>query len=488
MKCNPIRWLWGVLPIAALALLATLWERASIEADLGQRVAERLSRSGVAWAKSDFSGRDGMIVGRASDESEPQRAADLAASVWGVRRVDSRAELIEKAETYVWSASRNGSRIVLRGMVPNDTTRRTILGLARTQFPDGDVVDEMRMTRGVPSAETWSNGVGFALKQLNGLKSGDVRLDGLGLAVTGEAASQASYRSVRNAIQSDVPRGITLRDERIIAPAVSPYVWGARYSGNDVTLTGFVPDDRVRAQVLAQARAYPRSPRVIDRMEIGSGAPAGFATSAVLSLRELARLEDGTAALRDAALSLEGLAADEQTAATARRELRANAPPGIRVTDQIRVREAPVALIQPYTGGVDVDDARVVLTGHVPSAASQSALVQSARTRFPGRQIDDRLVVGAGAPEGWQRCFDGALLGIARVGTGRAQLVDRRLDVSGRTDDDDLAAAVQSDVRVAVQGACDANTRIEVVAVAEPDRAWRAVYDGGDPSEHCASG
>jgi OmpA-OmpF porin, OOP family len=485
MKCNPLRWLWGVLPIAALAFLAGQWEHARIEADLAARVGERLNGTGLRWAKSEFSGRDGVIVGRATDESDPEKAIALASSVWGVRKIESRADLIEKADSYAWWANRTGRRVVLRGLAPNETTRQAILGYARNEFPDGEVVDEMRLARGVPTGDAWLAGVRFSLAQLKALKNGEARLDGLGLGVSGEATSQQTYTGVRTALRNDLPRGVSLRDERITAPAISPYVWSARNTGSDLTLSGYVPDDRTRAQVLAQARSvFPRSPRVVDRMEIGAGAPAGFASATLASLKELGRLEDGAANIRDLSVSVEGMAPDEATAQSVKRDLRAAALQGMRVTDQIRFREAtPPApsqpsAISPYTGGIEADGNRVVLTGYVPSIAVQSAIVQSARTRFPGKQIDDRLTVGAGAPEGWQRCFDGALLGLARLNGGRATLSDRRLDVISRTDDEDLAAAAPSDIRSAVQGACDANARIDVVAASEPDRVWRAVYDG----------
>jgi OmpA-OmpF porin, OOP family len=325
--------------------------------------------------------------------------------------------------------------------------------------------------------------VTFALKQIGGLKSGDARLDNLSLAVNGEATTATTYRAIRTALQSDLPRGVSLRDERVTPPTISPYVWSARATANDIVLTGHVPDERTRTLLVNYIRgSFSRNLRVNDRTELGGGAPQGFAAAAQSTLKELARLEEGASSVRDMALSVEGMAADEQTAAAVRRDLRGAVPQGYRLSEQIRFREptpppAPVA-ISPYTGGVEVAENRVILTGHVPTAAAQSTLLAAARMRFPNRQIDDRLTIGPGAPDGWQRCFDGAFLGLARLGSGRASLVDRRLEISARTGDEGLASAVPSDVRSAVQGACDATVRIDLVPVAEPDWLWRASYDG----------
>jgi OmpA-OmpF porin, OOP family len=484
MKCNPLRWLWGLLPIAALTFLAGQFEHGRIESDLTERVGDRFKATGLTWAQSAFSGRDGIVTGRATDESDPQKALDVASSVWGVRVTENRAELIEKAASYAWWAQRSDRRVLLRGLVPNDNTRQSIVGLARAQFPDSDVVDEMRLARGVPSPDTWLAGVSFGLKQLNGLKTGEARLDGLGLSVSGEAASQTGYRGVKTALANDMPRGIRLLDEKVVPPVISPYLWGAGYTGSELTLTGYVPNDRMRADVLAAAKtAFPRVSRVTDRMEVGDGAPSGFLSVISTSLKELARLEDGKANLRDTALSVDGLAVDEATAQTTRRSLRSGLPQNYRLADQIRFRDVPVVaaapvLISPYTGGVDIDSGRVVITGYAPSQAVRDTLLQSARTRFPGKPIDDRLVIAPGAPDHWQRCMDAGMLGLARTGNGRTALVDRRLDVTARSDDEDIAAAVPGDIRSAVQGVCEVNARIDYAAPPEPDLTWRASFDG----------
>ena len=57
-------------------------------------------------------------------------------------------------------------------------------------------------------------------------------------------------------------------------------------------------------------------------------------------------------------------------------------------------------------------------------------------------------------------------------------LTDRRLELIARTDDEDLVGAVPSDVRNAVQGACEPNVRLDYVAPPEPDLRWRAQRDG----------
>lgn len=478
MKCNPLRWIWGLLPIVALGYAATRFEHVRIETDLAQRAEGELKAKGLRWAKVAFEGRDGTLTGRATEETEAPAALREVAGTWGVRVVDNRAELIERADAYTWAASHENRQLVLKGLVPNENTRASIIGVARQTFPGVNVVDEMRLARGVPSADTWLTGVGFALKQLHGLKAGDVRLDGLGLSVSGEAASQGDYSQVKSALASGLPANIRLTDDRVTPPVIKPYTWGARVANRQLTLSGHVPNARQRNELQTLARdTFKRDAG--GRLDFGDGAPAGFAAATAAVLKELGRLDEGAASLTDTALSVEGMAADEATAQSVRQALRAAMPSNFRLSEQIRFREPPPPVaISPYVGGAEVEAGRVVLTGYAPNDAARAQIEQSARTRFPGRAIDNRIAIGPGAPEGWQRCFDGGMLGLARANGGRMSMSDRRLEVTGRVDDEALAGAVPLDVRAAVQGACDATVRLDYVAPPEPDLRWSAKRDG----------
>jgi outer membrane protein OmpA-like peptidoglycan-associated protein len=505
MRCNPLRWLWGLLPLALLAWYTGFSQHTPIEADLKGRVEAALKAERLGWASASFEGRDGVLTGRATEEAEQSRAIQIARDTWGVRVVENRTELIEKSDTYVWNARREGRRLQIAGMVPNETTRAAILGTARSTVPDVEVVDQMRPVRGVPSPDTWLTGINFGLRQLAQLRTGEARLEGLGLTLSGEATSETAYRSVRTALGGDLPRGVRLVDERITPPVVRPYTWSASAADQRVTMTGYVPSDAARTAVRQAARAaFPRVGDAIDQMRLGGGAPAEFAATTSASLRELAKLEEGTAELRDSTLTVAGLAADQATAEAVRRSLRAAVPAGVRITEQIRFREPPppppppaapapappvfslpplptpqvVAPVSPYTGQIDYDGSRVVVSGYVPNDAARETVIRAARQRFPGRPLDDRLRLGSGEPPGWERCFDGAMAGVARLGGGRASLTDRRVEVTGRTDDEALATAVPGEVRTAVQGACEVEPRITVTPPPEPDLVWAANYTG----------
>jgi OmpA-OmpF porin, OOP family len=479
MKCNPLRWLWGLLPVVLLGWAAVQFSHIDIETDLKKRVDAQLSGSGFKWSLTAFDGRDGQITGVATDEADPGRAYDIARSIWGVRVVDNRAKVIDKVEAYQWSVSRAGNTVRLAGHVPNEGVRAEIVKVAKAGFPGLDIIDEMKLARGVPS-DAWINGVTFGIKQVAGLKAGEAKLDGLGLMVSGEAADLKGYRGVKSALATDLPKGVKLTDDRVVAPTVKPFVWSAKQGAGLLLLSGYVPSERARGEVLAAAKAALPKAQVTDRMEVAEGAANGHLAAAVAGLKELARLEEGSAEISDATMVVKGVAADPDVAASVRQGVGRAAPQGFRVSDAITARDSGPKAVSPYTTSATADAQSVVLSGFAPSEAAREQVAKVAGERFAGRRIDNRLVVAPGAPDGWQRCVEAGLGGAGRVGNGKMTLVDRRLDLAAATEDEELAAAVPGDVKAAAKTDCDANVRIDVQAEVVPELVWRAALSGNE--------
>lgn len=340
MRCNWQRWLWGLIPLLMVSWVAIQVERDRIQQDLAERAKAALVQGGSAWAGVDINGRDIVLTGRAVQDNEPPRAEDTVRKVWGVREVENRAILPPKIEPFIWSARRRGNRVRLSGYVPDRATRQAVLGLTKAAMPGAEVVDRMNTARGVPSPDTWLSGLSFALKQLSMLKEGDARFDDLALTISGEAEDLTAFKTVSAGLKNGLPKGTKLASAQITAPAVSPYIWSAQFGGGQLVLGGYLAGgDRARADLLAAAKAAAPSLSVVDRMEPGEGAPQGWASAAIALIKELVRLESGAADLKDAALTVGGIATDEAQAQSVRTALRASIPTAFTLVDQIKVRE-----------------------------------------------------------------------------------------------------------------------------------------------------
>jgi len=481
MRCNPLRWLLGgVLIIGLLGIMNLQGVLARIEAELLQQSRTALDEAGLGWAEVAFSGRDGLITGSAPDEQELRKAYEITSSIWGVREVRNRAGLLEEQKDYVWRANLREGRLKLSGYVPNEATRRAIIGSAKATFPDLEIQDRMQLARGAPNTEVWLGGISFGLKQLSRLKpEAAVELSKEGLTVVGEAQDQDAYRALKSSLANGLPQGVALNEDRVIAPVVKPYVWGARLSSNQLQLVGYVPDQDAHEQILSAAQgAFPQK-SIVDRMRIGSGEPRDFVTAAVGALGKLALLEEGRVEIKANELRISGLAAQEETARQLRESLRDSIPRSIKVDAEIEFKEPTLPKISPYTVGVLIDEPSLRLSGYVPDEEARKALLEVVRSRFPSLTVTDELQLGAGAPEGLLTCIAAGLSALAALGNGRLQMSDAQLTVEAVTDDEEKAEAVQNELRASIDRACELDLKLVVDVPPEPNLSWRAVAGDG---------
>ncbi|MBY0364044.1 MAG: OmpA family protein [Phreatobacter sp.] len=224
-----------------------------------------------------------------------------------------------------------------------------------------------------------------------------------------------------------------------------PYQLSLVREGDLVVLGGSVPSEAVREAVLSAIRAAAADTSVIDMTAVAEGAPAGFALAATFAAGLTARLKPGAVLLSGTAISLEGrpdgLAG--QAAATA---ALAALPEGFRL--QRQALSPP--LVRPFLWSVARSGEGVVMSGVVAAVEDKAALVAFAASLGLG-PVTDRLVVAAGAPDGFDRLAAArfALTQVTRLSTGTASIADRALTVEGQAADRAGFVAVNLALRAA---------------------------------------
>jgi OOP family OmpA-OmpF porin len=203
------------------------------------------------------------------------------------------AERKAKRQGYVWSATRSGSDIRLRGMVPSEDVRSTVLGMVKANFPDLEVEDRMRVAAGAPAVDQWLGAVSFGLQQLSHLKHGSVRLLNVGLRIDGEAGGAEDFAELQKSLGSALPTGLNVIANNVRPPRVEPFVFVASLSPDTLALTGSVPNERMRKRLRDLSRQLFERPTLDDRLELASGAPKNWNDAVIALLRALSRLESG---------------------------------------------------------------------------------------------------------------------------------------------------------------------------------------------------
>lgn len=350
IRCYPLKWLWGVPPILFVTVLALYGVRLQIEHDLDKRTAAKLHAAGHSWAIAQFNGRDAILEGLSFSRAELDAALATIRGVWGVRAVEDKSNLIASPETYSWWAVKKQKRLKIRGYAPTHNERRTILGFIKATMPELGIDDKMVLAGGSPPSQLWLGSISFALLQLGQLKTGTIQLSGTDLHISGEAKTSAAYREVKTALKTQMPNGMTLARDRVTPPVVKPYVWKAIYKNGTLLFSGYVPSESARIQIDGQTRNLFPGFKVVDAMELASGAPDSWLWAVSASLMQLHRLESGQVMLKGTNLEFKGIAADENVAKDVAASVRHGLPSSYTSSQAVKVRKQPKPANVPASG------------------------------------------------------------------------------------------------------------------------------------------
>lgn len=255
-------------------------------------------------------------------------------------RLAAATDLEASQEAYVWSATRSNEGLRLRGSVPSEDDRRTVLGMVKAHFPDLQVEDRLKVVGGSPSKEQWLGAMSFSLKQLSHLRYGSARLLNVGLKLGGEALSAKDYAEIKKALSGPLPTGLSIISESIRPPVVDPFVFVATLGENSLNLSGSVPSEDARKHVRELSRQLFTRPGLEDELQLASGAPKGWEDAVSAALRALSQLESGKVALSGLALTIDGVARDERTAITVSYQLKRDMPELFSTSESIRWKTA----------------------------------------------------------------------------------------------------------------------------------------------------
>lgn len=427
----------GLAATIVLALLAVVLRTGGVEQDLTARVSQRLSADGYDWARPAISGR-GVEIGGIAPTPEAQAEAVAAVSlVSGVASVVDKSGLLPVASPYVWSARRTGQTLALGGSVPSEATRNAVLALARRALPEANILDQTQLARGAPTG--FSAATGFALDRLGEMSEGLVTITDGTLSVAGVASTSQGYAAGRLAFQEKIPAGVTLGPVDIAPARVDPFVWSASLDDESVTLAGFVPNDVVKSELAARAKAMAPELPVIDNMNIASGEPEGFADAAGFAIDALGKLEEGGVMLDGLTLDVAGVARSVDDYDAVVSGIGGSLPPGLEIV----ANEIIPAPVDDYAWSGTRDGDTIVLSGYVPSLQGRNEVETVARELFSGKSMTIDTKVASGEPKiDWIGGVKFAMEQLSQLETGSVSLRGRDYSVEGAAGDSDAFVAL----------------------------------------------
>lgn len=253
--------------------------------------------------------------------------------------------------------------------------------------------------------------------------------------ITGTATTQSMIDDVVDKVAA--VHGVrTVTSNVVLAEYVSPFPFIATIEGGVVTLSGGLPDEEARAEILSAAGEGVR-----DETRLMSGAPSrvNWLAAVNYALGYASQLDEGEVALADLDLTISGRAKSAK-AYNSLAEIGAAALPA---SVNLAYREVQPALQSPFEWHAEYDGRRLTLSGATPS----EALVAELEALVPtGTGVSTSLVLASGAPIEFAASAKLLLQNLLKLESGSAAISDDTSTLAGSPAD----AAVAESVRVAM--------------------------------------
>jgi len=330
------KWWPGVVPLAVLWAMTAWTSTAPLEADLATRSSSVLKGTVLDKTRIDVSGRDVTFAADAFSEDGRSSAVGSVETVPGVRLVNDESRLVPEAKPFVWSAERDVAKVTLGGNSPLPASKAKLVEAARASVGGVEVVDQMHLARGAPPR--FDSAALLLLDQIGKLKDGKLTISDTKVSLSGMARDLGGREAIAAALQN-LPEDFSIAANEIKAP---PYVFQAYKDPvtMSLTLTGYVPDNKVHAAIATAAGRKFFSQKMVDNLKASIGAPWGFVSAVVPALGALSRLSTGTLVVTDREVKISGDALYEAAMAQIRAGLAKDFPQGWQLKAELSVKPA----------------------------------------------------------------------------------------------------------------------------------------------------
>ena len=195
------KWFWGIVILAILALLWSLFTAPKNSASMGDDIRNALSGAGYSETQVEMSGNVATLTGEAASEKTKSEIGNLAANTkcstcndkktWHEVKNEmtiKKAPALPSQSPYTFSAvkTENG-QVVLNGYVESEEQRQRVLARANAAY--SNVVDrKVRIATGAPNAD-WEKVLNQNIDDLKLLDTGRFTMEDANSVISGTTTS-----------------------------------------------------------------------------------------------------------------------------------------------------------------------------------------------------------------------------------------------------------------------------------------------------------
>ncbi|ADP71860.1 transport-associated protein [Rhodomicrobium vannielii ATCC 17100] len=194
-----------------------------------------------------------------------------------------------------------------------------------------------------------------------------------------------------------------------------------------ITLRGNVPSDGDLKVLQGVAAAIAPGASVVDRTRINPGVPNRdvWLAAMTFALRQMGKLNTGSASLRNAAITIEGVTNADDDFAVIQKKVREEAPKGLNLQVALKPHD-----VRPFVWLAQLQQGAVHLSGHVPSEQDK-VIFGHAQVLFQNLTINSSMEVAKGEPKGWIEATKVSLEMLSLLYSGSVAISDKVVKIDG---------------------------------------------------------
>ena len=194
-----------------------------------------------------------------------------------------------------------------------------------------------------------------------------------------------------------------------------------------ITLRGQVPSESDLKILQGVAAATSPGAAVVDKSRVNANVPDRdrWLAAMTFALRQLGKLQSGSAVLRNAAITIEGVTKADDDFAAVQKKLREEAPKGLNLEVALKPHD-----VHPFVWIAQLHQGTLTLTGHVPDLQDQ-ILCSYARSLFQNVKITNAMEVAKGEPQDWLAATKLSLEMLSLLFSGNVAISDNVIKLDG---------------------------------------------------------
>ena len=277
-----------------------------------------------------------------------------------------------------------------------------------------------------------------------------VLIKGRDLTLTGLAPDEES-REEALSIARNVYGVRDVRDASVLLPEEKPYRLSAEKTPDGIILSGFVPNEAARADIISKLTGLLPGIALSDRMNLARGAPTGLVSLAGYGMSVFPRFSTGSMTITDRTVDITGQALnpDDHEAALAALSL---VPPSAGIVNSVKI--TPAAAVGDYSWSATKAADGIVVSGYVPDREIRAAIMARAGSFGGEAGAEDRMRFATGVPDNvdWMAAAETALSALGKMTSGTVSITGGTLDVSGEASDVEAFRGIQDILTGRLQG------------------------------------